>query len=67
LQRPLQAVARIFRRGQLRETHVYRLMYAGTVEEKLYSQSVRKERLFRQVMDPKAGGATRYDAQLTVS
>lgn len=41
-----QAIARIYRLGQSRATFVYRLMYAATVDEELYSRCIQKEELF---------------------
>lgn len=42
-----QAVYRIFRLGQAHPTFVYRLMYAGTMEEKMYERNLGKEQLFK--------------------
>jgi hypothetical protein len=47
-----QAVARIWRYGQTRPCYVYRMLYKGTLEDRLYAQSNRKEELFCRVSAP---------------
>lgn len=47
----LQAIARIFRYGQKHETYVYRLLYKGTIERRVYRRNVDKEGLFQRVVD----------------
>ena len=49
----LQAVARIFRYGQKRETFIYRLLWDKTMEHKIYRRNLDKEGLARQVVDSK--------------
>ena len=46
-----QAIARIHRYGQARETNVYRLIARGTVEEKVRVLQARKARLFDSVLN----------------
>ena len=46
-----QAVDRAHRIGQTRTVMVYRLIAAGTIEEKVMALQHRKARLFRAVMD----------------
>ncbi|GLC42501.1 hypothetical protein PLESTB_001104800 [Pleodorina starrii] len=48
-----QAIARIYRFGQVRPTFVYRLLYAATLEEHVYDLNVDKEELFNKVVDKK--------------
>ncbi|PNH08622.1 Transcriptional regulator ATRX [Tetrabaena socialis] len=48
-----QAIARIYRFGQTHPTFVYRLLYAATLEERVYDQTVDKEELFSKVVDGK--------------
>lgn len=47
----LQAVARIFRFGQLKPTFIYRLLYCNTFEEYIHRVNIRKEQLFEKVSD----------------
>ncbi len=47
----LQAIARIYRYGQKRATFVYRLLYKGTAEHRVYRRNVDKEGLFMKVVD----------------
>ena len=49
----LQAVARIFRYGQTRETYIYRLVWDQTMEYRTYRRNLDKEGLFRRVIDSK--------------
>ena len=46
-----QNIFRIFRLGQKRKCYVYRLIAAGTMEEKVYSRSVTKQALSFRVVD----------------
>uniref|UniRef100_A0A182JU96 Transcriptional regulator ATRX n=1 Tax=Anopheles christyi TaxID=43041 RepID=A0A182JU96_9DIPT len=46
-----QNIFRIFRLGQKRNCYVYRLIAAGTMEEKVYSRSVTKQALSFRVVD----------------
>ncbi|KAL0037316.1 hypothetical protein WJX79_001658 [Trebouxia sp. C0005] len=46
-----QAIARIYRYGQKRATFVYRLLYKGTAEHRVYRRNVDKEGLFMKVVD----------------
>lgn len=47
----MQAIARIYRYGQTRPTFVYRLLYKGTAEHRVYRRNVDKEGLFMKVVD----------------
>lgn len=47
----LQAIARIYRYGQKHATFVYRLLYKGTAEHRVYRRNVDKEGLFMKVVD----------------
>ena len=46
-----QAIARIYRYGQTKATFVYRLLYKGTAEHRVYRRNVDKEGLFLKVVD----------------
>ena len=41
----LQAMARVWRDGQKRKVHVYRLATAGSIEEKIFQRQVTKQGL----------------------
>lgn len=47
----VQAIARIYRYGQTHATYVYRLLYKGTAEHRVYRRNVDKEGLFMRVVD----------------
>lgn len=47
----MQAIARIFRYGQTRQTYIYSLVYQGTMEEACYRRNVDKEGLSKKVVD----------------
>ena len=49
----MQAVARLWRIGQQREVHAYRLICKGTLGDKTYARSVDKESLFKRAIDKK--------------
>ena len=53
-----QAIDRCYRIGQKKEVVVFRLIAAGTVEEKMYEKQVHKDGIRRVVMT-KAGNATK--------
>jgi SNF2 family DNA or RNA helicase len=57
-----QAIDRTHRIGQERSVFVYRLIAAGTIEEKVLELQRRKARLFRSVMDDDALFAQALDA-----
>ncbi|KAK5964477.1 DNA repair and recombination protein RAD54B [Trichostrongylus colubriformis] len=45
----LQAMARIWRDGQTRPCHIYRLVTAGTVDEKIFHRQIKKSGLFSMI------------------
>ncbi|XP_059139437.1 DNA repair and recombination protein RAD54B-like [Physella acuta] len=47
----LQAMARVWRDGQKRRVHIYRLLTTGTIEEKIYQRQITKQGLSGAVMD----------------
>lgn len=55
-----QAVDRCYRIGQTKEVSVFRLISAGTVEEKMYEKQVHKDGIRRAVMTSTGSATTRY-------
>ena len=51
----LQAMARVWRDGQRHHTYVYRLLAAGSIEEKIFQRQVNKQGLTGAVVDAKIG------------
>lgn len=51
----LQAMARIWRDGQIKPCFIYRLLTAGTIEEKVYQRQLKKGDLANATVDLKAG------------
>ncbi|XP_066434739.1 DNA repair and recombination protein RAD54B-like isoform X2 [Eleutherodactylus coqui] len=47
----LQAMARVWRDGQQRTVHIYRLLTTGTLEEKIYQRQISKQGLSGAVVD----------------
>ncbi|KAG8570322.1 hypothetical protein GDO81_011212 [Engystomops pustulosus] len=47
----IQAMARVWRDGQLRTVHIYRLLTTGTLEEKIYQRQISKQGLSGAVVD----------------
>jgi len=47
----LQAMARIWRDGQRKTAHIYRLLTTGTIEEKIFQRQVFKQKLSGTVVD----------------
>lgn len=47
----IQAMARIWRDGQKKEVHIYRLLSTGTIEEKIFQRQVMKQGLCTVVKD----------------
>ncbi|KAL1507828.1 hypothetical protein AB1Y20_007436 [Prymnesium parvum] len=46
----LQAMARVYRQGQTRPVYIWRLLSAGTIEEKMYQRQLFKTQLAEEVM-----------------
>lgn len=65
----LQAIARIYRYGQTHATFVYRLLYKGTAEHRVYRRNVDKEGLFMRVVDKQTvkGELSQVSGALTCS
>ncbi|XP_041045854.1 DNA repair and recombination protein RAD54B isoform X1 [Carcharodon carcharias] len=49
----VQAMARVWRDGQRKPVHIYRLLTTGTIEEKIYQRQVSKQSLSGTVVDLK--------------
>ncbi|XP_063307314.1 DNA repair and recombination protein RAD54B isoform X2 [Pelobates fuscus] len=47
----IQAMARVWRDGQRRTVHIYRLLTTGTIEEKMYQRQISKQGLSGAVVD----------------
>ncbi|ESP03752.1 hypothetical protein LOTGIDRAFT_110407, partial [Lottia gigantea] len=47
----LQAMARVWRDGQKKKVHIYRLLTTGTIEEKVYQRQISKQGLSGAVID----------------
>ncbi|XP_048881029.1 DNA repair and recombination protein RAD54B isoform X1 [Brienomyrus brachyistius] len=47
----IQAMARVWRDGQRKTVHIYRLLTTGTIEEKIYQRQVSKQGLSGTVVD----------------
>ncbi|XP_048364013.1 DNA repair and recombination protein RAD54B isoform X2 [Sphaerodactylus townsendi] len=51
----IQAMARVWRDGQKRTVHIYRLLTTGTIEEKIYQRQISKQGLSGAVVDLSKG------------
>ncbi|KAG1649713.1 DNA repair and recombination protein RAD54B [Nymphon striatum] len=49
----LQAMARVWRDGQKRKVYIYRLLSAGTIEEKMYQRQIMKQGISGSIVDLK--------------
>uniref|UniRef100_A0A146LH21 DNA repair and recombination protein RAD54-like n=1 Tax=Lygus hesperus TaxID=30085 RepID=A0A146LH21_LYGHE len=47
----LQAMARIWREGQTKNVHIYRLLTSGTIEEKIFQRQLKKTGLSENIVD----------------
>ncbi|KAI8521239.1 DNA repair and recombination protein rad54b [Branchiostoma belcheri] len=59
----LQAMARVWRDGQPRVVHIYRLITTGTIEEKIYQRQISKQGLSGAVVDAKSSGKVQFSAE----
>lgn len=53
-----QAIDRCYRIGQLKNVTVYRMICAGTVEEKMYEKQVHKDGIRKVLLDDCGRGST---------
>lgn len=51
----VQAAMRVYRKGQTRDTYIYRLVTSNTYDEKIYSVEVKKESISKTVLDQMKG------------
>lgn len=51
----LQAMARIWRDGQTRPVHIYRLLTTGSIEEKIFQRQMKKQGISGSVVDKGSG------------
>ena len=60
-----QAMARVWRDGQLKQVYIYRMFSTGTVEERIFQRQILKEEVARAVVDrgdEKGKGSSLHDA-----
>lgn len=57
-----QAMARIHRQGQQNPVHIYRLLIAGAIDEKIFQRQVTKQGLADRFLDGSVGQTERTDA-----
>lgn len=59
----LQAMARVWRDGQHRKVHIYRLLVAGTLDEKMYQRQVCKQGLSGAVVDARESNHAHFSTE----
>ncbi|XP_038053766.1 DNA repair and recombination protein RAD54B-like [Patiria miniata] len=59
----LQAMARVWRDGQKKRVHIYRLITTGTIEEKVYQRQISKQGLSGAVVDAKSHGHVKFSLE----
>ncbi|XP_030847505.1 DNA repair and recombination protein RAD54B isoform X1 [Strongylocentrotus purpuratus] len=60
----LQAMARVWRDGQKKTVYIYRLITAGTIEEKIYQRQISKQSLSGAVVDAKGqSGSVKFSLE----
>jgi len=62
----LQATFRCYRYGQTRSVHVYRLIAAGTIEQRIYERQMSKRGLALRIIDEHEVSAMSQDASLYI-
>lgn len=58
-----QAMARIWREGQKRKTHIYRLLVVGSIEEKMFQRQVSKQNVSGSVLDSGTTNKVRFSRE----
>jgi len=51
-------MSRVWRDGQTRKVHIYRLVTVGTIEEKIFQRQLNKKGLGGGILDPEKSGVT---------
>ncbi|KAK3871160.1 hypothetical protein Pcinc_023686 [Petrolisthes cinctipes] len=59
----LQAMARVWRDGQRKKVHIYRLLLTGTVDEKMYQRQIKKQGLSGTVVDARESQRVHFSVQ----
>eukprot|EP00047_Mylnosiga_fluctuans_P017888 m.65180 g.65180 ORF g.65180 m.65180 type:complete len:651 (+) comp7311_c0_seq1:1-1953(+) len=59
----IQAMARIWRDGQKRPVHIYRLLTTGTIEEKIFQRQVSKQGISGAVVDDRAASGAEFSIE----
>ncbi|XP_066914123.1 DNA repair and recombination protein RAD54B-like [Clytia hemisphaerica] len=59
----LQAMARIWRDGQKKKVHIYRLLVNGSIEEKIYQRQIIKNNLSGTIVDSLANNKVRFSTE----
>ncbi|KAL1139651.1 hypothetical protein AAG570_006629, partial [Ranatra chinensis] len=59
----LQAMARIWREGQKKNVHIYRLLTSGTIEEKIFQRQLNKAGLNESIVDTSCTSDVKLSAE----
>ncbi|XP_036364991.1 DNA repair and recombination protein RAD54B isoform X3 [Octopus sinensis] len=59
----IQAMARVWRDGQKRKVHLYRLLTTGTIEEKIYQRQINKQSLSGAVIECREKGKVKFSLE----
>lgn len=59
----LQAMARIWRDGQKKKVHLYRLLTTGSIEEKIYQRQINKQSLSGSVIEARDKGKVKFSLE----
>ncbi len=58
-----QAMARIWRDGQTKRVHIYRLLSTGSIDEKIFQRQLRKQEVADSVVDEKQDVCRKFTAE----
>ncbi|GAB1599245.1 DNA repair and recombination protein RAD54B-like [Argonauta hians] len=59
----IQAMARVWRDGQKRKVHLYRLLTTGTIEEKIYQRQINKQSLSGAIVESREKGKVKFSLE----